>query len=78
MGCDADVGDLLSSLSSARGEGTEAGFDGVGLGGQHRVGHQFLDGDDEVCMLGEDVLLGMRDDEISVRGSSKDAGGLEV
>ena len=33
MGCDVDVGDLLSGLSSARCEGVEACFDGVGLGG---------------------------------------------
>ena len=33
MGCDVDVGDMLSGLSSIRGVGAEACFDGVGLGG---------------------------------------------
>ena len=37
MGCDVDAGDLLSGLSSARGGGAEACFDGVGLSGQHSV-----------------------------------------
>ena len=78
MGCDVDVGDLLSGLFFARGEGVETGFDWVRLGGQHRISHWILDGDDEVCILGGGALLGMRDDERSVRGSSKDIGGMGV
>jgi hypothetical protein len=78
MCCDVDVGDMLSGMSFARGEGVEACFDWVGLVGQHQVGHRIFDGDDEVCMLGGGVFLGMRDDERSVRGSSKGIGGLGV
>ncbi len=69
---------LLSGLSSARGEGVEACFDWVNLGGQHRVGHRMPGGDDEVCMMGGGVLLGMRYDERSIQGSSKGIGGLGV
>ena len=78
MGCHVDVGDLLSGLSSARGEGAEACFDGVGLGGQHRVGHRIINKDAEVCMLRKGVLLGVIDYVRSIRGSSKGLGGLGV
>jgi len=67
---DVYVGDLLSYLSFARGIGVEACFDWVGLGGKHRVDHRILDGDDEVCVLGGGVLLGMKDDERPVQGST--------
>ena len=78
MGCDVDVGDLLSGLFFARGECVEACFDWVGLAGQHRVGYRIFDGDDEVCVLGGGVLLGVRDNERSVRGSAKGIGGIGV
>ena len=57
MGCDVDVEDLLSGLSSASGGGAETYFDGVGLGGQHSVGHRILDGDYEFRVMGRGVLL---------------------
>ena len=62
--------EICCGLSSARGVGVEAYFDWVGLGGKHRVGHRILDGDDGVCVLGGGVLLDVRDDERSVRGST--------
>jgi len=78
VGCDFDVGDLLPGLSSTRGKGVEACFDGVGLGGKHSVGRRILYGDDEVCVLGRCVLLGVREDIRPIRGGSEGVGGLGV
>ena len=72
------MGDQVPSMSSARGGGVEACFDGVRFGGKHSVGRRILDGDDEVCVPGRGVLLGVRDDVRSVRGGSGGVGGLGV
>jgi hypothetical protein len=66
VGCDVYVDDLLLGLSSARDGGAETCFDGVGFGGKHSVGRRIFDGDDEVCVMGRGVLLGVREDVRSV------------
>ena len=78
MGCDLDMGDLLPGLSSACGVGVEGCFDGVLLGGQHSIGHRVLYRDDEVGELCRDVLLGVGEDVGSIRGGTREDGGLGV
>jgi len=78
VGCSVDVGDVLSGLSSARGGGVEACFGWVGLSGQHSVGRQILYRDDEVCVPGGAVLLGVREDIRSDRGGPEGVRGLRV
>ena len=71
VGCEVDGGNLLYGMASSCGCGVEACFDGIILSGEHRIGCRFFSRDDEVCMMGGVVLLGVGEDERSVRGSSK-------
>ena len=78
MGCDVDGGYLMSGLSSGYGGGVEGRFDGVSLGGQHRVGRRVFNRDDEIGVLGGVVLLGVREDVGTDRGGTEEDGGVGV
>ena len=78
MGCDVDVVDLLPDLSSDCGGVVEASFVSVVLSGKHSIGRRVLHRDDEVYVLGGVVLLGVGEDERSVRGGSESYSGLRV
>ena len=75
VGCDVDGGDLLPS---ACGVGVQGRFDGVVLSGQHSIGRRVFNRDDEVGNLGRVVLLGVGEDVGTVRGGTKEDGGVGV
>ena len=78
MGCDVDGGDLLSGLSSACDGGVEGCFDGVVLSGKHSIDRRVFNRDDEVGVLGRDVLLGVGEDVRTVRGGTEEDVGMGV